>query len=236
MSCEKQARLLGTEYDIAVIDERAAWTGVENDDAADEPNGDFDVLESGEAAESVAAKGDICDFDDSREKLEADVREFVECTLKRGNLTYGAIMKMLDRQAAIMEADCFIEYEDMRDYLQAEIAKRDKRIAELEAELRRSYDAQGVKAEELTLRAVRISELEEQVDKLTAERDEWRAKFTAAIGAIEEPSGWRDENRELYIKVDELEAERDEWRMRCGKLLDAAHAMQGVADAWDEEV
>ena len=42
-------------------------------------------------------------------------------------------------------------------------AAYEKLIAELEAELRRSYDAQGAKAEALTMRSVRIAELESLV-------------------------------------------------------------------------
>lgn len=34
----------------------------------------------------------------------------------------------------------------------------------------------------------------------------------------------------------ELKRQRDGWRMLCGELLDAAHAMQLIADAWDGEV
>lgn len=37
-----------------------------------------------------------------------------------------------------------------------------------------------------------------------------------------------------HKRVSELERERDMWRMRCGELLDAAHGMQGIADAWEE--
>lgn len=59
--------------------------------------------------------------------------------------------------------------------------------------------------------------------KCDALRDDLMALQTEAIAKLQE-------------QVGKLTAERDGWRMRCGELLDAAHAMQGVADAWDEEV
>lgn len=155
---------------------------------------------------------------DSREKLEADVRSKVVYSpmVDKGTdaivASVGDAIGWLDRQAAITEANCRVECEYMRDYLQAELKKRDKRIAELEAELHRSYAAQAAKAEELTLRGVRIAELQKQTKRQAEAIGEWEIRCEALI------------------------AERNKWHVRCGKLLDAAHVMLGVTDEWDEEV
>lgn len=90
--------------------------------------------------------------------------------------------------------------------LQSEIAKRDEARAQLD---RKPTDAVMEFAERYEQR---IAELERELD--------------TAYGALE-----------IAVKSESrLERERDGWRMRCGELLDAAHAIQGVADAWDEEV
>ena len=129
--------------------------------------------------------------DEAREQLDADWPKLLRCLESDYNIkaSWDGLRKIwLTERAGGSAVDAMREF----------AARYEKRIAELGDELHRSYDAQGAKAEALTIQNVRIAELQEQVGKLTAERDGWR--------------------------------------MRCGDLLDAAHAMQGVADAWDEEV
>jgi len=70
-----------------------------------------------------------------------------------------------DRHVITTNGEDFCHYVkgDHAEAVNAMLRDRDGRIAELEAELRRSYDAQGAKAEALTMRSVRIAELESLV-------------------------------------------------------------------------
>lgn len=95
-------------------------------------------------------------------------------------------------------------------------------VMDLEADaLRDALADWNARVERKPTDAVRklLERYESRIAKLQRELD-------TAYGALEIAA--KNESR--------LESERDRWRMRCGELLDAAHAMQGVADAWDEEV
>lgn len=149
-----------------------------------------------------ADSGNVSDSDgenlhveqDTREKLEADASSFCDAftdeRIYQGLPTeaYTSLIKLLDRQAAITERECI----DKRIADQIGAMWESQKIAELEDELRRSYDAQGAKAEELTLRGVRISELQGRVDKLTAERDGWRMRCGTLLDAAHAMLGFAD--------------------------------------------
>lgn len=129
--------------------------------------------------------------------------------------------------------------------LQSEIAKRDKGIERLkkrrdELELRVNSlvaelgDAEG---ENLILRRQR-DEARTQLDrKPTDAVREFAERYEQRIAELERELDTAYGALEIAVKNESrLERERDGWRMRCGELLDSAHAIQGVADAWDEEV
>ena len=72
----------------------------------------------------------------------------------------------------------------------------------------------------------------EECTRVTAqchEKDERIAELQAEIAK-------RDKGiARLKRQRDEARAERDMWRMRCGELLDAAHGIGCIADAWADE-
>ena len=88
---------------------------------------------------------------------------------------------------------------------------------------------------------VKAKELQEQVDSLTAERDELKVKLEKEEQLNSD--GWTqafenanvaDENARrhnaLLDKYKQLEAERDYWRDKCGKMLDVAHEIARLGD------
>ena len=78
-------------------------------DATNKSNSQFDVLKTVETAKNATSKNEIHNFNDSREHLEADVREYANPTDAKGTLGASWERKMLgflDRQAAITEREC----------------------------------------------------------------------------------------------------------------------------------
>lgn len=187
---------------------------------------------------------------DSREKLEADVRQlaFDYAPSSDSSDEYALrakIMNLLDRQDAITKGEWCTErgWWDSAEECNRATAlcyEKDERITELQAE---------------------IAKRDEGIERLKRQRDEARAQLDAdwpkLLRCLENDYGiaasW-DGLRKIWLteradgsavdavrefaaryeqRIAELEAERDGWRMRCGTLLDAAHAMQTVADSWE---
>lgn len=104
--------------------------------ASNKPDGKFDAPKTAESGEIRASKDDIRDFDDSREKLEADCTaawKSVERIVRSGGMpkerwTNSEFFKLLDRQAAITKNEVMVHYRD-------ELSRRDKREKELQAAL-----------------------------------------------------------------------------------------------------
>lgn len=140
---------------------------------------------------------------DSREKLEFEMRQFIECNGWFGypdeaeqytdarKAVYEMFIGWLDRQAAITERN----FRELEDDLTADNLWMHERIAELTAE-----------REKLTAEHERI--VQEMVDantrqcertnELTAERDEWKAKAEEnSRGWAKANAGWAEANAAL---------------------------------------
>lgn len=79
--------------------------------ASNKPDSKFDARKIAETSETDAAKNEICNFDDTREKLEEDCEKLIRSIQRRtfsgrdaGALRY-QLKELLDRQAAITRAE-----------------------------------------------------------------------------------------------------------------------------------
>lgn len=126
--------------------------------APNQPISQSDAPKPAENAENCATKCEIRDFDDSREKLEADVHShFWHNDWCRTEMVIG----WLDRQEAITAREyCWAD-----DALQEEL----DRVRDERDHLRRHVDM-----------------LNAQVIELTAERDEYRERFGKALDLAHE--------------------------------------------------
>lgn len=234
---------------IQLLDRQAAIT-------AKQLIGESDAPKSEETVENDTSKDDIRNFDDSREKLEADV-------LKEKNsffhTPYGflKVRKWLDRQAAITRGECAECAESMGAYADRLCDPLKERIDELIAE--RAEIAELVGWDEscdeggfhtLVPMVAAMCDGNEKAAKFAVELEKQREIAAARGKQIEALEHLLAERkvRYLYAKVCEqrkgLEAleggdlgqavmERDMWRDRCGKLLDAAHELARLADAYE---
>ena len=178
---------------------------------------------------------------DTREKLEANIRESSVARIENGIMVihapFASVRRWLDRQAAITQYEwevplmkaghdaVEIEREIARkkyEELQAEIVKRDKgierlkrRCDELEEELRQVKRKYAEKlANARTLPSVkRLRELEDALRVVAAERDELKA----------EQLSWP-----TMLQYKEACSERDAYRELCGKLKAMANDMLGM--------
>ena len=135
--------------------------------ASNKPDSKFDARKTAETPETDAAKGDIRDFDDSREKLEADVRKYLnypsDC---RAVYDYNAVIGWLDRQAAIthsVDAWNIKRLEEERESLQDQ-------VDDLQVNLNRANDAFETARLELE---EQIAELERECDDLHSRIEQW---------------------------------------------------------------
>lgn len=80
---------------------------------------------------------------DTREQLEASAEELTADFAIGGafDVLYGGIIGLLDRQAAITERNCRMEYEDMRDYLQARVDSLTAERNDLRSRLKTQADS-----------------------------------------------------------------------------------------------
>lgn len=161
--------------------------------------------------------------EDSRERLEADIRELMRSLYEIGytdaKLNYGILGKetrprlftfdekrgakfieLLDRQAVITERETTKRHELFCETCEAE---SDKRIAELRAELEKATNNLNSANEDF----------EDARAELTAERDELQEQLRI---------GWECECR--------LQAERERYREKFGKCLDYADAIHALMD------
>lgn len=177
---------------------------------------------------------------DSREKLLYDASELVADCAPSGSdcdPMYRAIVELLDRQAAITEREC----------MERAISERvGWDCAECAEGLGKELDARCDPLKE------RIAELQAKVDELNkkwananmrcaeanAEAERWQQKCNE-LESRHCPHYHAHEHRcdvhetriaELTAKVDGLTAERDMWRDKCGRMLDAAHEIERIAE------
>ena len=141
--------------------------------ASNKPDSKFDARKTAETPETDAAKGDIRDFDDSREKLEADVRKYLnypsDC---RAVYDYNAVIGWLDRQAAITKNEVMVHYRD-------ELSRRDKREKELQAALDQQRAATA-NANDLWGRT------RDELAAVKAEREAYRSLFGKSLDLADE--------------------------------------------------
>ena len=229
-----------------------------------------DAPKSEETVENDTSKDDIRNFDDSREKLEADVREILHSAYmlawmhgneNRRGCSFGKLHRefynLLDRQAEITRGECAECAESMGAYADRLCDPLKERIDELTAE--RAEIAELVGWDEscdeggfhtLVPMVAAMCEGNEKAAKFAVELEKQREIAAARGKQIEALEHLLAERkvRYLYAKVCEqrkgLEAleggdlgqavrERDMWRDRCGKLLDAAHELARLADAYE---
>lgn len=167
----------------------------------------FAAYETTETAENATTKCDIRDLDDSREKLEADVRKCFDPPEQQ------MLIRWLDRQAAITAIEVARErYDIERDLITArdELQKALNAAAGLWAK---------ADAENRELQA-ECDELQEQADnqKKAAEnfRDMWQKADTRC-------SELKAENEALKARIESL-------RSKLSKMLDAASEIQHIGD------
>ena len=183
--------------------ERKAWFDSEH---VETPNA---TLQGDTAA--LNAKYD----DDSREKLEADVRKIAEAynmddqrhgTERFAHELYFSIIHLLDRQAAItQEQDEAICHECLKE--------QEKKIAELTSE--RDYWKLHTDCW-----ADKCKEVEKERDELTAQLEEHREGWNHAI------DGWQDAINQL----EEARCEREAYREKFSKCLEYADAIHALMD------
>lgn len=141
---------------------------------------------------------------DTREKLEADVRNKSIRPTQNIDCTYDDVLRWLDRQAAISERECSGRLNSLDEYI-------DGWDLPSAASVLRAYE-RG----ELLRDVDRDCDVEIAVQDLKAEIDEWRDNA-------------KDERAKRYA----MQRERDTYRELCGKLLDAAHEMERIGTLVD---
>ena len=191
---------------------------------SNKPDSKFDARKTAETPETDAAKGDIRDFDDSREKLEADCTaawKSVERIVRSGGTpkerwTNSEFFKLLDRQAAIthsIDAWNIKRLEEERESLQDQ-------VDDLQANLNRANDAF-----ETARRALeeQIAELERECDDLHSRIEQWMNAAASYRDLWERADARRIEaecERDgLAIALKHSDAEREHYRNLNSELM-----------------
>lgn len=191
--------------------------------------------------ENDTTKCDIRDLGDSREKLEADMRERLgelwADAWDAGNrdsmdddFDLSVFIALLDRQAAITERETEKKWSCFSDSAGGHIAELTKQLESAHAK-NRALKAHIAKMQEGRHGwHIKGKELQQQVDSL-------KRKLEAATDAN---TDYRDEwhrvcaeRANLARDLGNAMAERDRYRELCSKLLDAADEMRRVRDQFD---
>lgn len=170
-----------------------------------------------------AIESDDCEYEDSREKLEADVLELV----KDGYVAYSQIIEMLDRQRAIDDSicdECSSDYYEMQE----EHDQMLDGIAKLMRKQPYTFDY-GKPLEN-------IETIGRYIDELTAERDELKAKlnYLKAYGVtISEPfCGGYEVYNEAIRERDKLKADLEAAYAKNRSLRQHISQMQNGRNEW----
>ena len=145
---------------------------------------------------------------DSREKLEADIDDYLESEYGIIPGVVAMIPEWLDRQAAITERECKerVDFSLITQTANALFPDYQERIAELERKLEAATDAN------------------------TDYRDEWHRVCAERMDLRRELTASKNEGVRLVEELGNTMAERDQWRAKCGAMLDAAQEIRRLAD------
>ena len=217
--------------------------------------GESDAPKSEETVENDTSKDDIRNFDDSREKLEAEIHyEY------NGAIAHEAkqIIGWLDRQAAITRQEClntrvnFAERVGMGNKIdeltaeRAEIAElvgwdesRDEggfhTLVPMVAAMCEGNEKASLFADELEKSREIATARGKQIEALERLLSERKARYCDVMQQLH--AKVREQRERLEVleggELGQAVRERDMWRDRCGKLLDAAHELARLADAYE---
>lgn len=194
--------------------------------APNKPDGKSDAPKTAESGEIRASKDDIRDFDDSREKLEADCTaawKSVERIVRSGGMpkerwTNSEFFKLLDRQAAITEREC-----RQSEYAEGDVYRKVYTKSHIDEMIR---DAKI----ELELQRERNTELQAALDQQRA----------ATANANDLWGRTRDELAAVKAECDNLAddllsatRERETYRSKFGKSLDLADEIRALGAGCD---
>lgn len=178
---------------------------------------------------------------DSREKLEegvyraADEMDRFYCGGKF--IDTRKIIGWLDRQAAITERECMEratsehvgwDCAECAEGLGRELDARCDPLKERIAELQAKVDELNKKWANANMRC---AEANAEAERWQQECNELKSRHCPHYHAHEHRCDVHETQiAELTAKVDGLTAERDMWRERCGRMLDAAHEIERIAE------
>lgn len=191
---------------------------------------------------------------DSREKLEADVREHYaysnttlmyppsanKSTDMLRALPVDTVIGWLDRQAAITEREMHGKIRTLQKQNEEHLRLIDSLTAErdeLAEKLAESGElVNGGNAEDWYRCLEDMTHGKELIEKsLTAENKRLRTELEQAKAGLKHQKAMRKKAESLVkdgqaLDMAELKEERDMWRERCGRMLDAAHELARIAE------
>ena len=159
---------------------------------------------------------------DSREKLEADVRSSLGFTTKD-------VIEWLDRQAAITERELENNFLDRANDV---ITRREL----VQRELQRKVDELKAESDDNSRGWTRAingwAKASAEVDRLIAENTKIK-KTIGEIGHNRDCERLQRENNNLAHDLGDCMAERDQLREIIGKMVDAAHELTRLAALYE---
>ena len=183
--------------------------------ASNKPDSKSDAPKTAESGEIRASKDDIRDFDDSREKLEADKIEAINSFLREhhGAISWNDELRLmsdewLDRQAAITEREC-----RQREYAEGDVYRKVYTKSHIDEMIR---DAKI----ELELQRERNTELQAALDQqraATANANDLWGRTRDELAAV------KAERDNLADDLLASNREREHLRRTLGIALDHAH-------------
>ena len=213
-------------------DKLKAWFDAEhNDNLAAEKVVSCDAAHSNDGNAHLKASEDLSDgFTDSREKLEADVREWVDDIgwLSDKETQVADFIARLDRQAVITEREhpgltisddeSLINWHGKNYLLQSRVLNAERERDEFSLKLKHEMELNRDNRNALDLE--RIAELQAEINRLQRRNDELRTSYDKL-------------KRERDNLADDLLAcnrEREQLRKHLGIALDHAHDICSLVD------
>ena len=206
---------------LELLDRQAAIT-------ANELTSQFDVPKSGKTTENSTAKDEIRDFDDTREKLEADVLKYYTHTVSTAmwppsankhtdmvSVSMDMVLEWLDRQAAITRRECDKPNWDYCETceLTAEHDQTINAINELQKKQPYCYNPEQP--------LDTLNTIGRYINELTAERDELRDELAAT-------------KKHLKVAQGQLSVTLNNWEQAKGNLRRQKEALALRAAKLDE--